>query len=313
MMAAFLKQYYGRERFIPGEVLISDEADDLEAISEWISDLAGKRVSIRPALRGEKRRLVEMAVTNARNLLDKRRQLEDRDLMERVRVELGLPQTPRIIEGLDISNFQGDLAVGTVVSFVDGGPNRAGYRNFRIKAVEAIDDYAMMAELVARRIAKGNLPDLFLVDGGKGHLAAVKRVLEGAKEAGETEVVSIAKPDAARQERYDKIFVPGRKNPLSLRPDDPVLFLMMRIRDEAHRRAVSHHRGLRGKRMQASDLDVIPGVGRKRRTLLLKHFRGIEAISEAGLEELLSVKGMTRPVALSIVNFFQTRRNETGP
>jgi excinuclease ABC subunit C len=312
VMAAFLKQYYGRERFIPGEVLISEEADDLEAISEWISDLAGKRVVIHPALRGEKRRLVEMAVTNARNLLDNRRQLEDRDLMERVRVELGLPQTPRTIEGLDISNFQGDLAVGTVVSFVDGGPNRAGYRNFRIKTVEAIDDYAMMAELVARRIARGNLPDLFLVDGGKGHLAAVKRVLEGVKEAGETEVVSIAKPDAARQERHDKLFVPGRKNPLSLRGDDPVLFLMMRIRDEAHRRAVSYHRGLRGKRMQASDLDGIPGVGRKRRTILLKHFKGMEAISEAALEDLLSVKGITRPVALSIVNFFQTRRNETG-
>jgi excinuclease ABC subunit C len=309
VMEAFLKQYYGRESFIPGEVLISEGADDLEAITDWISDLAGKRVIIRLAVRGEKRRLVEMAITNARNLLDTRRQREDRDLMERVRTALGLPQTPRTIEGLDISNFQGDMAVGTVVSFVDGAPNRAGYRNFRIRTIEAIDDYGMMAELVTRRIAKGNLPDLFLVDGGKGHLAAVKRVLEGAKEAGAPEVASIAKPDAARLERHDKIFVPGRKNPLSLQADDPVLLLMMRIRDEAHRRAISYHRGLSGKRMQASDLDGIPGVGRKRRAILLRHFRDMEAISKAGLEDLLSVEGITRPVALSIVNFFQTRRN----
>jgi excinuclease ABC subunit C len=308
-MAAFLKLYYGRESFIPGEVLTSEDAEDLEAITEWISDLAGRRVTIRRAMRGEKRKLVEMAVTNARNLLDRRRQWEDRDLIERVRLALGLQQTPRTIEGLDISNFQGDMAVGTVVSFVDGAPHRAGYRNFRIRTIEAIDDYGMMAEMVARRLEKGNLPDLFLVDGGKGHLAAVKRVLDEAEEAGETNVISIAKPDAARQERYDKLFVPGRKNPLSLQGDDPVLLLMMRIRDEAHRRAISYHRRLRGKRIQASDLDEIPGVGRKRRTMLLKHFRDMEAISEAGLEALLSVKGITRPVALSIVNFFKTRRN----
>jgi excinuclease ABC subunit C len=311
VMEAFLKQYYGRESFIPDEVLISEGADDLEAITDWISDLAGKRVIIRRALRGEKRRLVEMAVTNARNLLKNRRQWEDRDLMERVGTALSLHQTPRTIEGLDISNFQGDMAVGTVVSFVDGAPHRAGYKNFRIRTIETIDDYGMMAELVTRRLAKGDLPDLFLVDGGKGHLAAVKRVLEGAKEAGATDVVSIAKPDAARQERHDKIFVPGRKNPLSLKGDDPVLLLMMRIRDEAHRRAISYHRGLSGKRMQASDLDGIPGVGRKRRAILLKHFRDMEAISEAGLEDLLSVKGITRPVALSIVNFFRTRGNGT--
>jgi excinuclease ABC subunit C len=309
VMAAFLKLYYGRESFIPGEVLTSEDAEDLEAITEWISDLAGRRVTIRRAMRGEKRKLVEMAVTNARNLLDRRRQWEDRDLIERVRLALGLQQTPRTIEGLDISNFQGDMAVGTVVSFVDGAPHRAGYRNFRIRTIEAIDDYGMMAEMVARRLEKGNLPDLFLVDGGKGHLAAVKRVLDEAEEAGETNVISIAKPDAARQERYDKLFVPGRKNPLSLQGDDPVLLLMMRIRDEAHRRAISYHRRLRGKRIQASDLDEIPGVGRKRRTMLLKHFRDMEAISEAGLEALLSVKGITRPVALSIVNFFKTRRN----
>jgi excinuclease ABC subunit C len=224
---------------------------------------------------------------------------------------LSLHQTPRTIEGLDISNFQGDMAVGTVVSFVDGAPHRARYKNFRIRTIETIDDYGMMAELVTRRLAKGDLPDLFLVDGGKGHLAAVKRVLEGAEEAGDTDVISIAKPDAARQERHDKLFIPGRKNPVSIQGDDPVLLLMMRIRDEAHRRAISYHRGLSGKRMKASDLDRVPGVGRKRRALLLKHFRDVGAISEAGLEDLLRVKGITRPVALSIVDFFQTRRSKT--
>jgi excinuclease ABC subunit C len=197
--------------------------------------------------------------------------------------------------------------VGSVVSFVDGVPHRSGYRNYRIRAVKGIDDYGMMAELVSRRISKGQLPDLFLVDGGKGHLSAVERVLDREQNPDAPEVVSIAKPDEIRQERWDKIYIPGRKNPLGLRGDHPVLLLLMRIRDEAHRRAITYHRRLRGRNLIESELDCVPGIGPKRKKLLLTHFKDIKAISTASVEELTGVPGINRPLAENVFSFFQDK------
>lgn len=285
VMEAFLKQYYAGSAFMPKQVFISEPVEDLLSITEWFCGLAGKKIVIRKPKRGEKLRLVSMAVANAENLLSSRAEQEDQDLMEIVRSALRLKKPPKFIEGLDISNIQGDMAVGSVVSFADGLPHRSGYRNYRIKAINGIDDYGMMAELVKRRVSGGSLPDLFLVDGGKGHLAAVKGVLDLDSTGDTVMVASIAKPDKGRKEKQDKIYLPGRKNPLLLRPDHPALLLMMRIRDEAHRRAISYHRRLRLKNLTESRLDLIPGIGSKRKRLLLKHFKDIKSIAKASEDE----------------------------
>jgi len=305
VMEGFLKQYYRRETFIPKRILISEPVEDLVPITEWLSDLAGHKVVIHQPLRGEKLRLVEMAVANAENLLNGRWESQKEDLVSIVQSALKLKMPPHYIEGLDISNLQGGEAVGSIVSFVDGLPHRSGYRNYRMNAVKGIDDYGMMAELVERRVSKGHLPDLFLVDGGKGHLAVVKNVLDRKENPDAPEVISIAKQDKKQQEKHDKIYIPGRKNPVRIRADHPVLLLMMRIRDEAHRRAITYHRKLRGKNLKGSELDLIPGIGVKRKKLLLRHFKDINAVAEATVEALVSVQGINRTLAESIFSFFQ--------
>jgi excinuclease ABC subunit C len=307
VMEGFLKQYYHREAFIPKRILVSEPVEDLLPIAEWLSDLAGHKVGIHRPRRGEKLRLVEMAVANAENLLTGRSKSQKEDLISSVQSVLKLKRPPNYIEGLDISNLQGDEAVGTIVSFIDGLPHRSGYRNYRIKAVNGIDDYAMMAELVERRVSKGQLPDLFLVDGGKGHLAVVKRVLDRQETLDVPEVISIAKQDDKRMERSDKIYAPKRKNPIGLRADHPVLLLMMRIRDEAHRRAITYHRRLRGKSLKESELDLIPGIGAKRKRLLLRHFKDINVVAEVTLDTLARVPGINRRLANNIFSFFHRK------
>jgi excinuclease ABC subunit C len=306
---AFIKQYYPRETFIPKKILIPDPIEDLNSISEWLSDLAGKRVTIHRPMRGEKLRLVGMAVKNAEKLLEGRSKVAERDIMEAVQSALNLKSPPRFIEGLDISNFHGELAVGTVVSFVDGQPHKGGYRNYRIKATVGIDDYGMMAELAKRRMQRGGLPDLILVDGGKGHLSVVKAALDLYVESDSPALAAIAKPDENRGESSDKLYVPGRKNPLKIRADDPVLLLMMRIRDEAHRRAITYHRRLRSKELTSSELSLIPGVGKKRQKLLLGHFKDVKAVAGAGMDDLLKVPGISQSIASNIVSYFQGSKN----
>ena len=307
VMESVLKQYYSRDVFIPDKIFISETIEDQAPISEWLGELSGKKVLIHRPLKGEKLRLVKMAVSNAETLLATRTGFLEDDLIERVQQNFRLKKPPRFIEGLDISNPQGEMAVGTIVSFVDGLPHKPGYRNYRIKEVDGIDDYGMMTELVERRISQGQLPDLFLVDGGKGHLSCVRTVIEKMAVADMVDVVSIAKPDENRQERHDKIYLPDRKNPLTLRGEDPVLLLMMRIRDEAHRRAISYHRRIRSKSLTASELDRIPGIGVKRRNLLLNHFGDVQSVSHAKIDDLLEVNGISNEIARGIVGFFQKK------
>ena len=309
VLEAFLKQYYSTEKFVPKQILVSERVEDLMSITEHLCDLAGKRILIQRPQRGEKHRLVKMAVRNAENLLVDRSDIQKEDIMRSVQAALNLKRTPRFIEGIDISNLHGDMAVGTIVSFVDGMPHRSAYRNYKIKEVKGIDDYSMMAELISRRLTKGDLPDLFLVDGGKGHLSAVKRVLDSQASRKVPEVVSIAKQDRERMEKCDKIYIPNRKNPVTLRPDHPVLLLMMRIRDEAHRRAITYHRKLMGKTLTESELDHIPGIGAARKKYLIRHFKDIDAIAEASLDDLSGVSGISRSVARSIFSFFKADSN----
>jgi excinuclease ABC subunit C len=301
VLEAFLKQYYSRESFIPKQILVSHQVEDLQSITDWISGLAGNRVSIVRPRRGEKLHLLKMALANAETLLESRQGTRKEDLMAMAGSVLKLKRVPRVIEGLDISNIQGDMAVGAVAAFVDGLPHRPGYRNYRIKGVAGVDDYGMMMELVSRRLAGEEPPDLFVVDGGKGHLLAAGKVMGTFQGPKEIEAVAIAK--GREPGEMDKVYLPGRKNPLPLRGDHPLLHLLMRIRDEAHRRAVTYHRKLRGKRLKTSRLDGIPGIGKKRKQSLLKHFGDIEAIRGATLEDLAGVPGISPSLAKDILSF----------
>lgn len=305
IVEAFLKQYYHQAPFIPKRILISDPVEEMDSISSWLSDLRGGKVRIEQPLKGEKRRMIEMAQKNAQNLLARAESREREATLERAQNLLQTRRIPHRVEGLDISNIQGESAVGALVSFVDGLPRKAGYRSYRITGVDGIDDYAMMSEMVSRRLKAGDLPDLFLVDGGRGHLQAVMRVVEKAGLADALDVVSIAKEH--EKGGGEKIFIPGRKNPLGIRGDDPVLLFLMRVRDEAHRRAVRHHRKVRGKTVTSSDLDRIPGLGPARKRTLLRHFGDIEAIARASVEEIGQVQGVGPALARDIVQYFSSR------
>jgi excinuclease ABC subunit C len=307
VMQAFVKQYYPREAFIPKRVLLSEPIEDKAGIEEWISEVAGKRVFIECPSRGEKRRLTKMAVANAENLL---KSLREPDIISLAQEVLKLKKPPRTMEAVDISNISGDMAVGAMVSFVDGEPHRAGYRNFKIKTVDGIDDYAMMAELVSRRLSNDPAPDLIVVDGGKGHLMAVKKVVDAHHADAPPDLVAIAK--ANQDEESDKVFIPGRKNPIPLRQDHPVLHLLMRIRDEVHRRAISYHRKLRDRDLTASALDRIPGIGPKKKQALLNHFISLDAVAGATVEELLKVPGIPPALAERIADFFSGKVDSTG-
>ncbi|MGD8985216.1 MAG: excinuclease ABC subunit UvrC [Desulfobacteraceae bacterium] len=312
IMEAFLKQYYAQESFIPKHILISESVEDLPPLKDWISDLAGKRVSVHHPKKGEKHRLVRMAVTNAEKLLSTRTEIQKDDLMVLAKSVLRLRKIPRAIEGLDISTLHGDQAVGTVVCFLDGLPHKSGYRNYKIKGIEGIDDYGMMSEVVSRRLSKGNPPDLFLVDGGKGHLLAAKKAMRNFHELELPEVVAIAKADERKKSKTDKIYIFGRKNPLSLSSEHPVLLLLMWIRDEAHRRAITYHRKLRGKRFKASELDQIPGIGPKKRKLLMGHFGDLMGVSEAKFDDLVLIPGISPSLAKNILTFFSERIKKVG-
>jgi excinuclease ABC subunit C len=302
VLEAFLKQRYVKEPFIPKSILVSESIEDTVSIAGWISDLAGRKVSIEHPLRGEKLRLVKIAVTNAENLLKNRVEAAGEDIVRSAQSVLMVNKTPNAMEGLDISNISGDMAVGAVVSFQDGHPRKAGYRNYKIKGVEGIDDYAMMAELVRRRLSGDPPPDLFVVDGGKGHLRAVKKVVDQVLPENAPGIVAIAKGD--EKGAKDRVFIPNRKNPLPLKEGHPVLLLLMRIRDEAHRRAIGYHRKLRAKGLRLSDLDQITGIGPERKKILLKYFGSLEAIAAAETEELAKVPGISASLAEEIVNFF---------
>ncbi len=304
VMEAFLKQYYHKERFIPRRILVSEAVEDLPSFGAWVSEMAGNRVSVEHPRRGEKVHLVELARKNAANLLENRRDAAPpQDLLALAARVLSLEGIPRTIEGLDISNIQGDLPVGAVVSFVDGLPNRAGYRNFKIRDVDGVDDYGMMSEMVFRRMDLGDLPDLFLVDGGRGHLMVLARAVEASSTEKVPGLASIAK--GREPGEPDRIYIPGRKNPVNLRPDHPLLHLFMRIRDEAHRRAISYHRRLRSRAVKDSELDAIPGIGPMRKRLLLNHFGDAAAVKRATVPELEAVDGIDAALADGIFRFFR--------
>ncbi|HOM71876.1 MAG TPA: excinuclease ABC subunit UvrC, partial [Armatimonadota bacterium] len=307
----FVKQYYQAAAYVPKEILLQCEIDELEIIESWLRQKRGTKVEISHPVRGEKRQLVEMAETNAEAILDQLRKKVEADEAY-ITIELGelqqaldLPKLPRRIECYDISNIMGTEAVGSLVVFENGRPKKSDYRRFKIKYTpERPDDYAMMREVLARRLTGqlrqsekfAELPDLLMVDGGKGQLGIAVEVLDALGE--DVPVIGLAK-------EYEEVFKPGESDPRLLPRNSKGLHVLQRIRDEAHRFAVEYHRKLRSKRMTRSILAEIPGIGKKRRSALLKHFGSLKRIREATIEELEQAPTMTRPAAEAVFSYLQ--------
>ena len=315
VVSSFVKQFYDEAAYVPPEILLPQEIDEALVIQEWLRTRRGNKVVLKVPRRGHKRDLVEMAAENAAEtlthlraqwLIDEGKQAQ---ALAELQKHLGLEQPPNRIECYDISTTQGVATTGSMVVFVKGVPRKSDYRRFRIRTVEGTDDYASMQEMLRRRFchvaepesetrrAPGSkesswslLPDLLVVDGGKGQLNVALEVLDEFGLRDQVPAVGLAKQE-------EEIFLPDRSESIRLPRTSEGLYLMQRIRDEAHRFAITYHRKLRGKQTVVSRLDGVPGIGPKRRSALLKHFGSIEAIGAASVEQLAAVPGMTRKAA----------------
>ncbi len=300
ILSSFISQFYQRGRVIPDEVIIPFEVEEKASLEELLRELRGRKVRIMVPKMGDRKRILEMAEENAALLyrMKKEKRAEVEEILEELKRKLHLRRLPVSIEAVDISNISGQLAVGSIVSFHNGEPYKDGYRRYRIKGVVGIDDYAMMREVVMRRFRRvkeeGGGPDLLLVDGGKGQLAIAEGVV---KELGvKVDLVAIAK---GKGREADRFYIPGRKNPVVFKKDSPAYLLLQRIRDEAHRFAMAYHKKLRASTI-SSFLDSVPGVGPRRREALLRHFKGLEDMKRASLEELCRVPSIDRRTAMNI-------------
>jgi excinuclease ABC subunit C len=310
-LASFLNEYYGQDIPVPPLVLLPLPLAEPAALEELLSEKAGKKVTITAPQRGVKLEIVNLAQKNALNAAQERIAKADSavDLLAELAEKLSLPRPPRRIECYDISNIQGELAVGSRVVFMDGKPDRSLYRHYRIKTVQQSDDFAMMREMLSRRFkpeSTEDLPDLIVVDGGIGQLNVLSAVLEelgvsGVEEAGlaksrvERDMES---PDLKRSD--ERVFRPGRKNPISLRQSSAPLLLLVRIRDEAHRFAITYHKAVRSKALTTSVLDGISGIGAKRKKALLTRFGSLKGVKEATLEQLAEAEGMNAKAAQAV-------------
>ncbi len=335
VLASFLEQFYRSAAYVPRRVLLPVKVADADLLADWLSERRGAgsngrrkgRVVLTVPKRGEKRRLVDMAQANAREALEQERArwLADRGktqaALEGLQEELSLPDPPRRIECYDISNIQGTNAVGSMVVFVDGRPRPQEYRRFKIRSVKGADDFAMLAEVLRRRFRKATapaelsdagaaegdggagesgaaeakaqawrtLPDLLIVDGGKGQLTAA---LDAMRDLGVEHV-----PAAGLAKRREELFVKDMTEPIVLPRTSQALYLVQRVRDEAHRFAITYHRGLRQKKAVQSALDAVPGVGPKKKRALLRKFGSVKGVREAPVEEIAATVGFTRSLA----------------
>ena len=312
IVASFVKQFYDEAAYVPMKIILPTNVEESIVIESWLRSKRGSKVKLHVPQRGREKELVQMAAENAAETLaslraqwmvDEGRSVE---ALAQLQEHLGLDEAPTRIEGYDISNIQGTAATGSMVVFVKGMTRKSDYRRFRIRTVEGADDYAMMQEVLRRRFkraiegkteaeAKSGdvwtiLPDLIIIDGGKGQLNAALEVLEEHGLKDEVAAIGLAK-------KQEEIFLPDRSDPIVLPRDSQGLYLLQRVRDEAHRFAIGYHRQLRAKKSLTSILEEIPSIGPKRRQALLKHFGSIEAIRQASVEELAAAKGMTKKAA----------------
>ncbi|MCG9133694.1 excinuclease ABC subunit UvrC [Candidatus Poribacteria bacterium] len=307
-LSAFISQYYQNAVFVPKTVVLPMPIESVEVIENWLSDKRGNRVGLHVPRAGRLRKLQTLASKNAEILLTQREQnVVYSSGVEPALVELqellALKHPLRRIEAYDISNLGDRFAVGSMVVLEDGKPASSEYRRFKIRSVEGQNDFAMMREVITRRFRRAladdekfnKLPDLMLIDGGKGQLSAAQAAMKAFASSHFPNI-----PMIALAKRIEEIFMPEKSEPIVLREDNPTLHMIQRLRDEAHRFAVTYHRRLRQKSLSASVLDEIPNVGPRRKQALLQHFGSIEAIREASLDRLLSVKGIPRSVAENI-------------
>ncbi len=316
----FLRQFYSKDMIVPQEILLPLEVRDREVLEGWLSEKRGSRVEMFVPQRGRKRELVQMASDNAAQSL--REHVLSRRSKEKIlallQEELGLANLPRRIEAFDISNIQGTESVASMVTFENNLPDKRNYKRFRIRTVEGANDFASMAEVVGRRYAKakeeGNLPDLIVIDGGMGQLNAALDVLREMGVDG-PDVVGLAKArsgeEGSRRE-FERVFLPGVEEPVILDPASATTHLIARVRDEAHRFAVTYHRKLREKRAIHSELDDIPGIGEVRKKALLRHFGSLSKIKTATAEELAVIQGVGRSAAEKVVQFFRGQDDRPG-
>ena len=299
IMTSFIQQFYASASSVPRLILLQHPVLDKQLISDWLASLRGGPVELRVPQRGKKRALVEMVAENARQGLEQLQIKESPEKLSAALTELQevlqLPRLPQRIECYDISNIQGTLAVGSMVVFEKGRPKTAHYRRFRIKTVCGADDYAMLKEVLRRRfkrVMEGTwavLPDLVLIDGGRGQLNAA---LEAMGETGTSLV-----PVASLAKEQEEVFLPDSPLPIQLPRSSPALQLLQRLRDEAHRFAINYYQRLHRGRSLGSVLDEVPGIGPRRKRALLRKFGSLVAIKEASAEELAALPGMSRRLA----------------
>ena len=308
MISEFIRQYYDTTRFVPKEILTPKPLEDAFLTEEMLSTIKGQKVKILSPKRGEKFRLIKMADQNAKNSLRERiaEVSKNTQLLVRLQQRLKMNRMPFRIECFDNSSISGKDAVSCMVVFENGKPNKSLYRKYRLNTDTAKDDYACMAEVLSRRYGKGKTsepyPDVLMVDGGKGQLSIAVSVLTPLKLEKKIQLISIAKRNEKKGETQDKIYKPGQANPVNFGREGDLILFLERIRDEAHRFAISFHRKRRVKTLIHSSLDSIQGVGEKRKLILLKHFRSIKKIRAATLEELSALPGINYKIAEKIKN-----------
>jgi len=313
LVAAFLQEYYSREVIFPDQLLLPFALEDAELLADWLSEKRGKKIKLLAPQRGEKKRLCLLAARNAEESFRQRGSQRDarHRLLDEIQGKFMLPQRPQRIECFDISNVQGTHAVGSMAVLIEGEPDKTEYRRFKIKTVAGADDYASLAEVLRRRLQRGveeqNLPQMILIDGGKGQLGVLSEVLTefslqtsvGAVGIAKSRVVANVRGKAIERSE-ERFFLPGRKNPVNFRSGSAALFLLERLRDEAHRFAITYHRKLRSKANLRSSLEDIPGIGPARRKALLKHFGSVKQVRAASLQELQGMPGLPAALAEAI-------------
>ena len=313
VLESFCLEYYGSAPSIPPQLVVPSGLGDLEPLERFLSDLRGARVEIRSPMRGEKRRLAELAGENAELALAhdlsraEQQRLRRIEALEELREALNLESLPLRIECFDVSNIQGSSIVASMVVFEDAAAKKAHYRTFAVRGLDGQDDFASMAQVVSRRFARlrdaaspdawdesfGAMPNLVVVDGGRGQLSAALEAIHSTYDLPRVAVVALAK-------REEEVFVPGRAQPVVLDKHDAGLQLLQRIRDEAHRFAVSYHRRRRDTKAFESIFDTLPGVGPARRRAILRHFGSAERFLEASQEELEGVPGLPARTARTL-------------
>ncbi len=313
IMAEFIKQFYDEAAYVPPEVILPEVVAEAQIIEHWLAEKRGNKVSLRVPRRGKKRELVTMAAENAANALSMLRAQWESDrgrhveAMAELQQALSLPGPPSRIECYDISTTQGSAITGSMVVFVQGVPKKGDYRHFNVRGLQIPNDYDSMRQVLTRRFRRWHdahqqdkvrstwaiLPDLLIVDGGKGQLGVAVEVLSDSGLLERVPVVGLAKQE-------EKLYLPGQPNPILLPERSQGLYLVQRVRDEAHRFAITHHRKRRAKTGIASILDSIPGVGPKRRQALLTVFGGLDGIRRASLKEIVAVPGIPLHVAEAI-------------